>query len=155
MKRDPALVSLSRDHHHALSAAQKLRRANAETAADSRAALVAYWEDRGRVHFRLEEEVLFPAYAAYGDPYDALIARALCDHVAIRQRIATLDRDRSQTVAALHELGGLIAEHVRLEEREVFPLIEAALPAAELAAVAAALLAREAASRAASGDAGG
>lgn len=139
MKRDPALISLSRDHHQALFVAQKLRRASVETAADARAALAAYWEGHGRAHFRSEEEVLLPAYAGYGDPYDALVARALCDHVAIRQRIGALDRDSPTTIAALHELGRLISDHVRLEERELFPLIESALPAQQLAAVAAAL----------------
>jgi hypothetical protein len=39
----------------------------------------------------------------------------------------------------LHELGTSLADHVRLEERELFPLIESALPAARLATVAAAL----------------
>ncbi len=139
MKRDPALASLSRDHHQALFLAQKLRQASAETAAEADAALAAYWDGHGRLHFRLEEEVLLPAYAGRGDPYDALIARVLCDHVAIRQRIAAVGDDSGKSVAALHELGSLIADHVRREERELFPLIEQTLPAAELAAVAAAL----------------
>jgi hypothetical protein len=64
VKRDPALVSLSRDHHLALVVAQKLSLASAETAAEARAALAAYWDEHGRAHFRLEEEVLFPAYGA-------------------------------------------------------------------------------------------
>ncbi len=139
MKRDPALVSLSHDHHQALFVAQKLRRASADTAPEARARLAAYWEEHGRTHFRLEEEVLFPAYTGHGDPYDPLLARALCDHVAIRHRIELLGRDSAASLAALHELGGLIFDHVRLEERELFPLIESALPHAELVAVATAL----------------
>jgi hypothetical protein len=63
----------------------------------------------------------------------------LCDHVAICHRVEALDRDSAATPTALHELGRLISDHVRLEERELFPLIENALPAAQLAAVAAAL----------------
>ena len=39
----------------------------------------------------------------------------------------------------LHELGGLLADHVRVEERELFPLIEQAMPADDLAVVASAL----------------
>lgn len=137
MKRERALVSLSHDHHQALVVAQNLRRASTETAAEARAKLAAYWEEHGRTHFRLEEEVLLPAYAGHGDPYDPLLARALCDHVAIRHRIQLLGRDSAASLAALHELGGLISDHVRLEERELFPLIESALPHAELVAVAA------------------
>jgi hemerythrin-like domain-containing protein len=139
VKRDPALVSLSHDHHQALFVAQKLRRATDETAAEAGAALLAYWEEHGRAHFRSEEEVLFPAYAGHGDPYHALLGRALCDHVAIRARVDAVDRGRGAHPTALHELGRLLADHVRLEERELFPLIERALPAHRLAAVAAAL----------------
>jgi hypothetical protein len=139
VKRDPALVSLSRDHHQALFVAQKLSRASAETAAEARAALAAYWDEHGRAHFRLEEDVLFPAYAGHGDPYNPLLARALCDHIAIRQRIDAYGRQSTTPIAQLRELGSLISDYVRLEERELFPLIEKALPTAELAAVAVAL----------------
>lgn len=139
MKRDPALASLSRDHHQALFVAQKLRRATAETAGEARDAVLCFWEQHGRGHFRLEEEVLLPAYAGYGDPHHPLVARALCDHAAIRHRVDTIARDPDAKVAGLHELGAHLGAHVRLEERQLFPLIERAMPAAQLAAVAVAL----------------
>jgi len=139
MKRNPGLVTLSRDHHQALSVAQKLRRATADTAQEARSAFVAYWEEHGRAHFRLEEEILLPAYAAHADPHHPLVARALCDHVAIRARVDALAVDEAPDPATLRELGEGLADHVRLEERELFGLIEAALPAARLAAGAAAL----------------
>jgi hemerythrin-like domain-containing protein len=136
MKRDPALVSLSHDHHQALAVAQKLRRADAQTADRARSELIAYWEGHGRQHFRLEEEILFPAYAGYGDPYDPLLARALCDHVAIRREVDAATGGAGVPISTLHKLGTMISDHVRLEERELFPLIESALPEAELAVVA-------------------
>lgn len=139
MKRDPALTSLSHDHHEALFAAQKLCRASADTTGEARAALFAYWETCGRAHFRAEEEVLLPAYARHGDPYDELVAIVLCDHVAIRRRIADIYRQPRPAVETLHQLGELIASHVRLEELELFPLVEDTIPPAQLAAVAAAL----------------
>ena len=136
MKRDPALVSLSHDHHQALFVAQKLTRASAQTAAEALTALDAYWSGHGRAHFRAEEEILFPAYAGHADPYDPLLARALCDHVAIRQRVHALGQTAAPEESALAELGRLMQEHVRFEERTLFPKIEAALPAEELVAVA-------------------
>ena len=139
MKRDPALVALSRDHHLALSVARTLKRATADTASDARAAFADFWQEHGRGHFRLEEEILLPAYAQHGDPCHQLVARALCDHVDIRARADTLAVDATPDPAILHELGTRLADHVRLEERQLFPLIEAALPAARLAAVATAL----------------
>jgi hemerythrin HHE cation binding domain-containing protein len=137
MKRDPALTSLSRDHHQALVVAQKLRRATSGTAGQSRAALLRYWEAHGRLHFRLEEEVLLPAYAGHGDPHHPLLARALCDHVAIRHAVDKQAGRPAIRVAELHQLGGLLGDHIRLEERQLFPLIERAIPAAQLAALAA------------------
>ncbi len=116
----------------------QLRRAAAATADETRAALAAYWSVQGRGHFRLEEEVMLPAYAGHGDPHHPLVARALCDHVAIRHRADVVLGDSDSTVADLHELGG-IAEDVRFEERELFLLIERAMPSARLAARAAAL----------------
>ena len=145
MKRDPALISLSRDHHQALSVALRLRRATAETAADVRADALRFWTTAGRAHFRVEEEVLLPAYARHGDAHHPLVARALCDHVAIRQRMDALAGDAPPEVACLRELGTMLSDHVRLEERELFALIEQTLPASALAAVAGALQHAEAA----------
>lgn len=139
MKRDPSLISLSRDHHKALLASQKLLTARADTAEKALADLRAYWDAHGQAHFRAEEEVLFPAYAGHADANDPLLARVLSDHLAIRQRVHALNHDLTAEISALHELGRLINDHVRLEERKLFPLIEAALPAAELIAVGTAL----------------
>lgn len=143
MKRDPALVSLSRDHHRALAVARDLRRATTDTTLDARAEVLSFWRTAGRAHFRSEEEVLLPAYAGYGDAHHPLVARALCDHVAIRHAIDALVDDATPALGRLHELGGMLADHVRMEERELFVLIEQALPAPQLAALSAALATAE------------
>lgn len=139
MKRDPALVRLSHDHHQALFVAHQLRRVTAETSGEGRSAFLDFWHGHGAAHFRLEEDILFPAYAPYGDAHHPLMARALCDHVEIRGRAAVVADREDVAPETLHELGARMAEHVRLEERELFPLIEAALPQDRLAVVGAAL----------------
>src|SRR5437764_15253437 len=128
MKRDPALVSLSRDHHKTLRVAQELRRATPPTAVHVRARFLSYWNTHGRAHFRIEEEVLLPAFAAHGDPYHPLVGRALCDHVAIRQLVDDLVSESPTPPAVMRELSRRLAEHVRLEERELFPLIQRTMP---------------------------
>jgi len=145
VKRSAALAALSRDHHQALFVAQKLRRATSETADDARAAFLQYWTTHGRRHFRLEEETLLPGYAPYGDAHHPLVLSVLGDHVAIRQRADRLAADPTASPDALHDLGERLATHVRLEERELFPLIEDAMPAAELTALAETLERAEAA----------
>jgi iron-sulfur cluster repair protein YtfE (RIC family) len=136
MKRSEALASLSRDHHQALVVAQKLRRATDATALEARETFLAYWTGHGSRHFRLEEELLFPAYAGYGDPHDPLVLRALGQHVMIRHLAAALADAGTALPASLEHLGAELAAHVRLEEREVFPLIERVMPMHELEAVA-------------------
>ena len=71
--------------------------------------------------------------------------RVLVDHVVIRHAADQLEGSES-SLEALQELGVQLADHVRLEEKELFPLIEEALPAAELEKVAAALAEAESAS---------
>jgi Hemerythrin HHE cation binding domain len=139
MKRDPALMSLSHDHHQALFVARTLRRATADTAEAASAAFLAYWEGSGRMHFRLEEEVLLPAYAEWGNAHHPLVAHTLCDHVAIRQLADGIAIGSPPVVGALQELGIELAHHVRFEERELFPHIERTMPALVLATVAQAL----------------
>jgi hypothetical protein len=143
MKRDPALAGLSRDHHQALAVALRLRRADRDTAADARRAFLDFWEREGSHHFRVEEEVLLPAFAGFGDAHHPLVARALCEHAVIRHHAGVLAGDGPVAPEELHELGRLMADHVRLEERELFVLIEEAMPQPELAALAAALDAAE------------
>lgn len=139
MKRSEALAILSRDHHQALFVAQKLTRAETDTAAAARTRFLDYWNSDGRRHFHLEEDLLLPAYAAYGDAHHPLVLRVLGDHVAIRAQASRLRAHPDATTDTLHELGRTLAAHVRLEERELFPIIEDAIPADELLALAHAL----------------
>lgn len=133
MKRHPALASLSRDHHHALVVAQRLSRANASTAGEACRAFLDHWNAEEKLHFRLEEELLLPAYAEHGEPEHAAIIRMLIDHILIRRDAARLAD--APPLRLLHDLGARLAEHVRFEERELFPLIETTLPEPELQAL--------------------
>ncbi len=96
------------------------------------AAFLRYWREHGLVHFRAEEEVLLPAFANYADAGHPLIARVLVDHHLIRHHAARIQREAEEPLWRLRELGTLLSDHVRLEERELFPLIEESLPPEEL-----------------------
>lgn len=139
MKRDPALRGLSHDHHQALFVAQRLRRATDGTLAEARDGFLDFWRAAGAAHFRIEEEVLLPAFAEHGDAYHPLVLRVLGDHVVLRSLAARVVRAPGPEAATLHRLGADLSEHVRREERELFPLVEDALPADRLAALRAEL----------------
>jgi hemerythrin-like domain-containing protein len=130
MKRHPALIPPSRDHHHVLVIAQQLRRATSENTNDAARAFLAHWETEQKQHFCLEEQLLLPAYAAHGELDHPAVIRMLQEHILIRRDADRLARRPSPEL--LHELGKLLADHVKLEERELFPLIETTIPQPEL-----------------------
>ena len=119
MKRSAQLAPLSRDHHVALVHALRLRRATEADVAAVVAGFLAFLLGPGREHFA-EEELLAPQV-----PDACLAARMLDEHDEILRRAEQLGRDPRTEEA--HAVGELLADHVRFEERELFPLLETAL----------------------------
>lgn len=139
-----SLAPLTRDHHEALVVARQLRRADVDTASLARGSFLGYWSARGERHLELEEQLLLPCYAEHGGARHPLVLRMLADHVVLRARAAWLDAEPLSPHEQLHELGRRLAAHVRMEERELFPLIEDAVPGSELAAMIGAFAAADA-----------
>ncbi len=136
MKRHPTLHDLSRDHHHGLVQARRLKRAKAKDAVEVAQRFLDFWHSELTRHFREEEEVLLPFYARRGAADDEDIVHTLTDHVTIRRAVM----DAAAHVPSgeglknlLNELGKLLEAHIRFEERVLFPKLEAALTAEELA----------------------
>jgi DUF438 domain-containing protein len=137
VKRHEALEQLSRDHHQALFQAMRLKRAGEEDAGEVLGDFLDFWFGVGHLHFRAEEEVLLPAYSAYGDASRQEVVRVLVDHVEIRREAHELGAMKEEPPPErLHALGERLDAHVRHEERVLLPLIEEALPDDELARVA-------------------
>ena len=137
MRRHPALAGLARDHHQALAVALTLRRAQEHQASleHVRRALRRFVEGGGAGHFAREEQILLPAFAAHGPADHPLVARTLIEHVVLRRGIAdVLDagRDPGDATASARALGRDLEAHVRLEERELFVLVEQTMPEAAL-----------------------
>ncbi len=138
MQRSDELAPLSREHHVALEIALRLRRATEADADDVRTAFLRFFSDEGREHFRAEEELLLPAFVRHVAADDPDIVRILREHAEMRRRAQDLAAG-PVAAAGLKELGDLLNDHVRFEERTLFPRVEAVLEAAELGALGAAL----------------
>ncbi len=144
LKRAPSLEPLSREHHHELSLARGLRRA-AKAPPDERLAAAAAYSDHffGTTleHFRVEEEIVFPAYVRQGGA-SAVLDRILQEHMELRGLALEV---RAQVAAGeiapetLTALGTLLRDHVRLEERELFEEIQLLVPDDELRRVEASI----------------
>ena len=111
----------------------KLKRAEPGTAAEAREGFLAFFAGDGRRHFRIEEELLLPAYARHCSATEADVVRVLTDHVELRRAGGDLEANAEPRLDDLHRLGERLESHIRHEERVLFPRIEEALTDAELA----------------------
>lgn len=144
MERKSELHNLSHQHHHGLVAARHLRLAaeGSRPLAEVRNEFLAAWESEIAAHFRAEEEILLPALATALPEDHPLIVRTLTEHVALRRAVRALSAGSELSAAAAAEIGCLLHDHIRFEERELFPAVEAALTPDALAAVGADLARR-------------
>ncbi len=145
MKRHPGLHALSQHHHFALIQALEMRRAG-QTRTGRPAAprgvaekFLRFWKKTGSRHFREEEEILLPAYLRLKrSDEDRAVKRLLTEHASLRAQIQELEASLKRDLAPqelrmrLGELARALHDHVRFEENELFPQIEAALAEAEL-----------------------
>ena len=127
MKRHPALIPLSHDHHQALVEARRLRRA-ADTPESTAVAtaFLRFFADETVEHFREEEELLFPRVVDFEEARELLV-QALLEHqrlYALTARLQHIITTGGAADGVMRELGELLEAHVRLEERQLFPLIE-------------------------------
>lgn len=139
-KRAEALQPLSRDHLRALLTAKALKEAEDEE--EARVRFLDFWREDGAHHFRVEEEVLLPWWARFAPVDREGVDRMLEEHLEIRRQALRLDAGEG-TLEELRELGRLLHDHVRFEERQLFPAIEDSLDAEQLARLVPAVLEAE------------
>jgi iron-sulfur cluster repair protein YtfE (RIC family) len=155
MKRAAELKGLSEDHHHGLVHARRLRRAASGEGGDpSEAArgFLKFWQTETSGHFRKEEEVLLPVYGRHGGDLgrDPVLQMHL-QHARIRGLVMRLSDEVTSggiPPETLREIGDRLEEHIRLEERELFPMIEESLSEEALGELGSRLAVREAGPRA-------
>ncbi|HEX3072940.1 MAG TPA: hemerythrin domain-containing protein [Ignavibacteriales bacterium] len=129
MKRHKCLIALSHDHHHGLLLAQLVKK-NApdyqnlpkDIPGKIDYAKKFYHSDLS-LHFKKEENALFPAVKGKDKELDELIRTLIAEHLKITHLVFDLD-ESGNAPAVLDELGHLLEDHIRKEERKLFPLIE-------------------------------
>ena len=128
MKRHDSIVPLSRDHHAGLLFCWKLRQGLKKGISAVRMVpyIVYFQEVHLMPHFREEEELLFV------DKSDELVAQALAEHAKIFAAITAISSSETITVAQLENLANLVDNHIRFEERTLFPHLEQKFPPQKL-----------------------
>lgn len=143
MKRHPALVSLSREHHDGLLLAIRLQQGTKALErlwshdlfwqADF---VTAFFDDNLARHFRVEEEILFPAVQTTAKEAKGMIGILLAEHNEMREMTTFLRHpDEGKLAVTLVRFGEILERHIRREERELFPMCEEYMPAETLEAL--------------------
>ena len=138
-KRHASLVPLSQDHHHGLALALRLRQGNDALLIDgwthdrieqARRVQEFYFAEL-RIHFQAEEEILFPAMRLEIPDAGSLVAKLLSQHRKIEELVKRIAACNDGSDGVFYELGVLLEQHIRLEERELFPMYEAQIDLAK------------------------
>jgi len=132
MKRDPALVPLSRQHHDGLALGVYVRRGLRGsdpqwTLAALRDQALTLWEHEYSGHFAVEERFVFPV-ARKSIPDPSLVDALLADHEELRSCFSLLQRrPPEQCRDLLLQIRKRLVKHIRREERELFEALQASL----------------------------
>ncbi|HZD39479.1 MAG TPA: hemerythrin domain-containing protein [Terriglobales bacterium] len=129
--RHPSLIRLSHDHHHGLALALRCRKQSlgqikpmgAEGLRERSAEVTQFFATDLVPHFRAEEEILFPLLRSAVPQSVPVIEQLLGEHEQISAMVENLNRGQGLS-QILFDLGDLLERHIRLEERELFPLYE-------------------------------
>lgn len=118
LKRHIALQPLSREHHHGLLLSWKIRAGFSKNIDSNRIRVYADWfyETHLIPHFKLEEAYVFPILGTKNE----LVKQALMDHEIIKRLFAEQGED-AKTLSKIEEK---LDEHIRFEERVLFPEIQ-------------------------------
>ena len=143
-KRHPSLVPLSREHHHALLLAFRIRhglpktRQPHDSPQEQAVDTVRFFRESLTPHFTAEADILFPAVRAMQPQTSPLLDQLLQEHTAMQELVNHIDQQPpagSQLTELLTSFGTLLERHIRCEERELFPVYEAHVSEAEAARI--------------------
>ncbi|MEO9021904.1 MAG: hemerythrin domain-containing protein [Ginsengibacter sp.] len=121
IKRNIHIVKLSQDHHASLLFCWKLRQGIKRHADIGRMIkyVLYFREQHITPHFKEEEDILFTVVT------DDMVQRAIDDHQKIKSLIQELENtDAKGCTNILTVIADTVDEHVRYEERILFPHLE-------------------------------
>lgn len=139
IKRNPAIITFSKDHHFALLLVWKIRQGLKKEIEPSRIInYVAHFFDTDLIfHFEEEKTLLFSKL-----PSDNLLRlQAEEEHKLIQFEIDAL-RKNSDDKMGIENFANILEKHIRFEERELFNYLQEIFSEDELSEIAEAMEAR-------------
>lgn len=141
MKRANQLQPLSRQHHLGLNLSR-----HAKECTDEPDEIAKHWNnltsyiDDMQYHFQIEDNIIANALEPYRTTQSdvASVLKTLDEqHKELHKLMDSVEKseDKKVTVEQVKELGTLLYDHIRFEERELYPTVEKYLTEDELDAV--------------------
>lgn len=130
MKRNQNLIELSKDHHHGLLLGWKIKQGfKYEVAADEvRKYILHFAEEALFPHFDEEEQQVLVHLSADNEYHK----RTLAEHLEIKDLLQVIRLQDVVDQALLLVFANKLEAHIRFEERELFPYLEATLSGEQL-----------------------
>lgn len=128
IKRSEYLVPLSKEHHEGLLFVWKIRQGikNGTDLYDIAAFVQWFWQNHLQEHFRQEEQFLIPFLPKENE----LVLRMLEEHLDIEALIHINENIPDSDI--LTQLGDKLHDHIRFEERVLFPFAETTIQSADM-----------------------
>ncbi|WP_069658426.1 hemerythrin domain-containing protein [Arcticibacter eurypsychrophilus] len=128
MKRHPSLAHLSREHHGALILSKLLQKdapayKGLPTGLDEKAVYALNFYKEDLVEHFAEEEKILKMVIGIQPALDVMIETIFSEHQELHS-LFKLINNNPDLAAHLNETGKKLEEHVRKEERELFPMIQ-------------------------------
>lgn len=121
LKRHPALVPLSHDHHQALLLIWKIRQGINRGISNVRLSkyILYFWEQDLLLHFHKEETILIMELPTT----DTLVQQMIEEHKRLREALLAIKNNENE-ISLINKFVHLLEEHIRFEERILFPHIQ-------------------------------
>lgn len=131
LKRHPALHHLSHDHHHGLLLCWKIRQGFKLGIEPKRMRVYCewFWKNYLQAHFQEEEKTIFTVLPED----DPMIKQAMSEHKRLRKLFSNWENPE-KTLGQIEEE---LEQHIRFEERVLFPEVQKTATAEQLEAIAA------------------
>ncbi|HMH32889.1 MAG TPA: hemerythrin domain-containing protein [Puia sp.] len=129
IRRNEHLLQFSREHHFTLLFSWKIRRGLKNKVAMERIVnyVAFFWHQHLQPHFLAEEKMLFALVQ------DEMVQKAIREHLTIQEEVHEMaNHSTSRVEKLLGQLADKVDNHVRFEERQLFPHLEKILSKEQL-----------------------
>jgi len=134
IKRSQELVVLSQEHHHALVFCTRLKKGHLTDLKTLQLFVDDFWSTNTATHFDNEEKWLLPKIEN-----NVIKEQFIAEHQQIRALVERIKSATDEIVEVAVELAQVLNNHVRFEERILFPYLEKTIPADKMAEIGIAL----------------